>query len=45
MAIALAGNEIISQIDFFAPLKKDKEWQLKKLEQRMTDNFSDKKYN
>ena len=45
MAIALAGNEIISQIDFFAPLKKDKEWPLKKLEQRMTDNFSDKKYN
>lgn len=44
MAIALAGNEIISQIDFFAPLKKDKEAQVEKLNQRLFINFHSSEY-
>ncbi|MFZ2150902.1 MAG: flavodoxin [Candidatus Absconditicoccaceae bacterium] len=36
----LKGNEIIGKIDFFAPLKKDKEEQVKKLNQRLSNNFS-----
>ena len=42
MAQALAGNEIISQIDFLAPLKKDKEIQVKKLDERLGKYFPSK---
>ena len=43
MAQALAGNEIISQIDFFAPLKKEKEAQIHRLDQRVERYFLDGK--
>ena len=39
MAQALVGNDIISQIDFLAPLKKDKQQEIKKLDQRLETYF------
>jgi len=40
MEDVLQWNKIIGKIDFFAPLKKDKKEQIKKLDQRLFNNFS-----
>lgn len=42
MAQSLVGNEVISQIDFLAPLKKDTQAQVKKLDERLEKYFPSK---
>ena len=39
MAQAVTGNEVVSQIDFLAPLKNDKNQEIKKLDQRLEIYF------